>query len=379
MALRNEKIGNHESVNGFGAARVRVSALSSLRAALAATLSLAVMPVSVIATPMTAQAEEAGDRVAALIEKLESAESLKVRITACMLLGNLADERAVDPLVKLSNDPAFALRGAAVVALGRVGSPKAIPALFARLSDSDGFVKAQAARALAQVAEKPAAIGAILSYYRAAAPDQKAKAVEVLANVHNPMALSEVVLALADDDANLAKAAGDALLKHADEELVPILTTALYTREANVRARVIDLMKARPHKDYLPPLATIVVNDLPGPERDAARSALDAMKDQIDSSYFVSRVTISSDEKEKARAIALLTVKADEPAIVGLISIVENNSDGLLAGRAAQGLAQLGDGRATASIRTRAGKESNARAKAMLQSALSRLEASRRK
>jgi hypothetical protein len=77
-----------------------------------------------------------------LTEKLRN-EDFRVRVTAALELGKLADSRAVDPLVDALGDQNASVRAAAAAALEQLGDASALPALKQhRLDRSDAVRRA---------------------------------------------------------------------------------------------------------------------------------------------------------------------------------------------------------------------------------------------
>lgn len=84
----------------------------------------------------------------------------KVRVQAALVLGRLADTRAVGPLTKALGDTNKTVRAIAAQALGQIADPSAADALRALLKrETDTFVKSQTEKALASLSSATAAAG----------------------------------------------------------------------------------------------------------------------------------------------------------------------------------------------------------------------------
>ena len=108
----------------------------------------------VLAALATPRAVRAAD--SAKIEELGKAVvedgNYKVRVQAALVLGKLADPRAVRPLVKALGDVNKTVRAMAAQALGQIGDASAAEPLRAMLpNESDPFVRAQIDKALASL------------------------------------------------------------------------------------------------------------------------------------------------------------------------------------------------------------------------------------
>jgi hypothetical protein len=87
--------------------------------------------------------------------------NFKVRVQAALVLGKLADPRAVPCLSRALGDPNKTVRAAAAQALGKLGDPSAADALrTAAKRDGDAFVRAQCEKALAMLTRAPPAVTA---------------------------------------------------------------------------------------------------------------------------------------------------------------------------------------------------------------------------
>ena len=93
------------------------------------------------------------DRIDTLTRSLMQDPSYKVRVQAALVLGKLADRRAVPALIQALRDENETVRGVAATSLGRIGDRSAAEALMvASTSDSSQFVREQARKALEIVA-----------------------------------------------------------------------------------------------------------------------------------------------------------------------------------------------------------------------------------
>jgi hypothetical protein len=89
-----------------------------------------------------------------LSEKLQN-EDFRVRVTAALELGKLADPNAVDPLVGALDDPNASVRAAAAAALEQLGDASAIPALKQRRLDRSDAVRRAVKSALVTLEQPP--------------------------------------------------------------------------------------------------------------------------------------------------------------------------------------------------------------------------------
>jgi hypothetical protein len=106
--------------------------------------------VLVVGIGTTAAAASKTDELA---RALQNDPSFKVRTQAALLLGKLGDKAGVDPLTRALGDEIKTVRAMAAQSLGKLGGERAASALKALLQrERDGFVRAQAEKALAAIA-----------------------------------------------------------------------------------------------------------------------------------------------------------------------------------------------------------------------------------
>ena len=101
---------------------------------------------------------------------------------AATALGDLADARAVDPLIDALASSNWRIRQAATVALGRIGDPRAIEPLVAALADRDWHVGQAAAAALGGIGD-PRAIEPLVAALLASDAEVRRAASEALASI----------------------------------------------------------------------------------------------------------------------------------------------------------------------------------------------------
>lgn len=105
---------------------------------------------SAIVCPEPARADARTER---LIELLRNSGNYRVRVQSAQSLGRIRDPSTVEPLVESLRDEHPAVRAAAALALGRIGSPDALPALRRLVADHDqpAEVISQAQSAMQQI------------------------------------------------------------------------------------------------------------------------------------------------------------------------------------------------------------------------------------
>jgi cyclophilin family peptidyl-prolyl cis-trans isomerase/HEAT repeat protein len=235
----------------------------------------------------------------------------------------------LDDLGALFSDPSPAVRARAALAAGRIGDPRAVPALVPLMqSDRDVSVRASAAFALGEI-ESVRDAGALVIATRPGTPDEvRARAVE---------ALGKIAAALPRDDQVSAKLYGDAIVAALNferarrpapnREVVLLgLTAALRARpadgaktvaqflnypDARVRADAANTLARLRAKDpaSLPLLRAMLANDADAVARANAARALGAAEDKQAFDALLDRATNDRDVRVRVsslRALALL-------------------------------------------------------------------------
>jgi len=96
-----------------------------------------------------------------LIERLKTkGEYWRIQLIAVIALGNIGDPKALPALFQVLKAPDSNFRSAAAEALGKIGDPKALRPLLIALKDEDSFVRLLTARALGEIGD-PGAITAL--------------------------------------------------------------------------------------------------------------------------------------------------------------------------------------------------------------------------
>lgn len=101
-----------------------------------------------LAMPGRARADKIDDLVNAMLTD----PSHKVRAQAAIVLGQLGNPRAVQPLIEALRDPADTVRGTAAASLGRLGDKRAVAALQKLKTDASTFVRQSVAKSLGELA-----------------------------------------------------------------------------------------------------------------------------------------------------------------------------------------------------------------------------------
>jgi len=318
----------------------------------------------------------ADDKVAFLSQKLKEVSSFKVRLKAAVLLGRMADFRAVEPLSEALDDENYVVRGAAARALGNLGHPMAVSAvepLLDLVSDEEQFVRKEAKRALGRLAGSKS-----IDYFIAALSNDDAgvrlASVHVLATMNVAEARVAIIPALGDNDEEVRAEAIVAIKGLGADELEKVLELAL-SRQDNyqVQATAAQLAGEMKVTAVMDKLADLLVKDdvVPEVKREASES-LANMKDQLDISKQVALLE-SEDQSKRDQAIKLLGIHGGHEAVDALMALLRND-DQFVRRRAVIALGDAGDPRSIPALEFLLKKEEDQRLKQQIERTLRKIK-----
>jgi HEAT repeat protein len=227
-----------------------------------------------------------------------------VQYEAAEALGDIGDERAVEPLlIALKNDetggvrwkaaealsklgtPAVAgligalqhddddVRWKAAIALGEIGDPKAISPLINLLCDDDRYVRSRAAYALSMIGEP--AVDPLIHALREGDGNLRWGAAIALGKIQNPRAIDPLTRALADKYENVRAESAAALAAIGKPALGPLLQVLKFSDGA-VRLEIVTALGELHDTGAIQPLIQLLDN-ADEDERKAIADALDAI------------------------------------------------------------------------------------------------------
>jgi HEAT repeat protein len=225
-----------------------------------------------------------------------------VQYDAAEALGDIGDERAVEPLLtafkndetggvrwkaaealsKLGTYSVAGLIGAlqhddddvrwkAAIALGEIGDPQAIPSLIRVLCDKDRFVRSRAAYALSMIGEP--AVDPLICALREGDGNLRWGAAIALGKIQNPRAIDPLIHALADKYENVRAESAAALAAIGKPALGPLLQFLKFSDGA-MRIEIVTALGELHDTGAIQPLIQLL--DTAGDdERKAIADALD--------------------------------------------------------------------------------------------------------
>jgi len=223
--------------------------------------------------------------VRGLIKVLHEAKSEDVRGGAALMLGNIGDPLALEPLIAALKDPASSVRQDATKALANLGSAKAIEPLRAALNDPNEQVREDAKYALSRIktdrdvvfeAEAKGDSDRIKSTLNDENPSVRCDAIRALERLSDPQAVDAIIIALKDSNLSVRKEAARALGKFGAPRAVEPLFACMRDDDENLRAYAMQsLVMTTSALESL--LKLLISTD----DRKARNSAVDALSGAI--------------------------------------------------------------------------------------------------
>jgi HEAT repeat protein len=228
----------------------------------------------------------------------------KVQYDAAEALGDLGDNRAVEPLATALKRDEFSgvrwkasealskigapavevligalrhddddVRWKAAIALGEIGDPRAIEPLITLLCDKDRFVKSHAALALGAIGEP--AVNPLLGALHEGDGNLRWGAAIALGKIRDPRAIEPLIRALADKYENVRAESASSLAAMGKPALGPLLRFLKFS-DGPVRLEVVTVLGELHDTDAIQPLVQMLEN-ADDDERKEIADALDAI------------------------------------------------------------------------------------------------------
>ena len=139
-------------------------------------------------------------------------EDKSVRTLVAGALGKIRDKRAVEPLILALNDDEEDVRWYASVSLGEIGDKKAVEPLTHALKDEGKIVRCFAAESLGKIGDKRA-VEPLIQILKSEKEDSRCFVARALGEIGDKRANESLTQALKDNDNAVQKAAKEALEK----------------------------------------------------------------------------------------------------------------------------------------------------------------------
>jgi len=164
--------------------------------------------------------------VEGLLEMLNYKRNWAVREEAAKALGQIRDERVVEPLIEALKDEAKTVRNRAAQSLGRIGDGRAVEPLIEALNDEEWMVKRDALWALGMIGDERA-VEPLINILQDKSVDGRSGAVGALGKIGDERAIEPLIEALQDTIIHVRQCAAQALGEFGDERAVEPLIEVL--------------------------------------------------------------------------------------------------------------------------------------------------------
>jgi len=168
---------------------------------------------------------QGGGEVDKFIKDLSSPDD-DTRHSAAWALGNLGNQKAVQPLIKALSDKNENVRAISAESLGKLKAEEAVEPLILRLEDPNWAVRVDAASALAKIGDKKA-VPPLIKLLQDEDETVRATAVEALGSLKATSAIEPLCKALKDPEERVRQTAAKALGDIGDPQAIKPLGEAL--------------------------------------------------------------------------------------------------------------------------------------------------------
>jgi HEAT repeat protein len=173
----------------------------------------------------------------------EDLPNITVRFAAAGALGQIGDERAVEPLLQLLRDERQSVRSAAVSALEKIGDERAVEPLLQLLRDEKPFERQRAAEALGEIGDERA-VEPLLQLLRDKDGFVRNATAWALRRFGDQRAVEPLLQLLRDENSHIRKTAAGALGRIGDERAVEPLFQLLGDNDNLVRLTAAEALWA---------------------------------------------------------------------------------------------------------------------------------------
>jgi HEAT repeat protein len=207
-----------------------------------------------------------------LITVLKHDEMSGVRWKAAESLATIGAP-SVGPLIGALEHPDGDVRWKAAIALGEIGDQRAIEPLIRQLSDTDRFVKSRVAHALGMIGAP--AVHPLIKTLREGDGNLRWGAAIALGRIKDPLAVEPLIRALADKYENVRAEAAASLAEIGKPAIAPLIWFLEYS-EGGMRHEVMNALGELHANDAIEPLVQML-EKADEQERCAIAATLDAI------------------------------------------------------------------------------------------------------
>lgn len=255
-------------------------------------------------------------------------------------------EPAVEPLIAKLGDGSWKVRSDAVSALGKIGGARAVESLIGELEDRDTFVRYHAAEALGNAGDSRA-VEALIKSMGDENGDVRRDSAGALGKLGDARAVDALINLLGDGYKGARQAAIEALAKIDGARTVDLLIGLLSDRNPHARAEAAEVLGKIGGVPAVEPLIWRMGDGDPEVRREAAY-ALGRIGDTRAVETLIWRMACDANETVRCDAICALGFIGDARAVEPLIGRLGDGQQ--IRSWAALALGKLGDARSVESL-----------------------------
>ncbi|MFH0889086.1 MAG: HEAT repeat domain-containing protein [Planctomycetota bacterium] len=240
------------------------------------------------------------------------------RLMVIIILGDLGDERAIEPLLIILNDPREAdnLKNKAIIALGKIKNPKIIPHLLALIDTSPLetiLIVVETIGGFGQ--EARLAVSRFYDILKSPKYQNEEKIIKAVIDafddIREPSSVVEILPFINDARPRVRWSASNTLGKIGVGDVAPQLVKLLNDEFMDIKQITIEALGKLGNKTICPEIIKVLLNDKDLRTRQLAADALGAIKDKTTLSSLLT-VLNESDEKLTASVWnAILSITYD--------------------------------------------------------------------
>ncbi|MFH1230990.1 MAG: HEAT repeat domain-containing protein [Planctomycetota bacterium] len=240
------------------------------------------------------------------------------RLMVVIILGDLGDERAIEPLLIILNDSkeTINLRHKVIIALGKIKNPKIIPSLLVLIDSSSletililietiGTFKQEARLAIPKFHE-----GLKLPKYQNEEKIIKS-IIDTLGDIKDPTSAAEVLPFINDSRQRVRWSAANTLGKIGIPDVAPQLSKLLNDEFLDIKQITIEALGKLGNKTVCPEIINVLINDKDLRTRQLAADALGAIKDKTTLSSLLAVLNESDEKLTTSVWNAILSITCD--------------------------------------------------------------------
>ncbi|MBI3584695.1 MAG: HEAT repeat domain-containing protein [Nitrospinae bacterium] len=233
-----------------------------------------------------------------------------VQCKAIESLGEIGDERAVEPLISIVNNEYDGDPSVIFNTLGKFKNDKSLKFLIEKLKDNEPHIRRMAVRALRDFADNPLVLDALINSLLDMDSGVKIESAKVLSNYSNrEKILVPLILLLKDKDKEVRREIAKIVVKIAGEKAIEHIIALLSDDDIDVRIIAVELLGDMGNKNANKGVVTKIIQALDD-EDEVVMEIMSALKKLKAQESFEPILSIINDKERtrEVRACAIQTI-----------------------------------------------------------------------